>query len=49
MKMYAISANSMRELVQKANESGIQKEQFVQIIPESSGIFTLFYFSKDDE
>lgn len=49
MKMYAISANDMRELVKKANESGIQKEQFVQIIPDSGGTFTLFYFSKDDE
>lgn len=41
-KLDAIHASSMRELLTVANKLGIQKEDFVQIIP-SEGFFLVFY------
>ena len=41
--MDALYASSMRDLVQKANSIGIQKEDIVQIVPTDREFFLLYY------
>ena len=47
MRMRILSANSKRELEDKANEKGIKKEQLCSVIQEKDGTYTLIYYEED--
>lgn len=42
-KMHVLQAFSLRDIVEKANASEIQKEDIVQMLDTDSGFFLLYY------
>jgi len=47
MKLLTISGNQQREVVDKANALGIEKDQIVSINQNGDGTFTLYYYGED--
>ena len=47
MKMLTQSGNSMRDLVEFANQQGLQKDQIVSMMQAKDGTFLLTYFVED--
>lgn len=47
MKLLTISGNKLREVVDKANQMGIEKDQIISIMQDKDGTFTMTYYGED--
>lgn len=47
MEMRTFTANSMRELEQKVNDAQLKKEDIINIMQASNGIYYLTYFAEE--
>jgi len=47
MKLLTISGNQQREVVEKANALGVDRDQIVSINQNQDGTFTLYYYGED--
>lgn len=47
MKLLTISGNTLRDVVDMANELGIEKDSIISILQNSNGTFTMTYYGED--